>query len=81
MSIQGDDEGLVEVFVKGIIFTLGAAAAGVILRKVFRQQPEVVVVAVAADELGIGEDEGGLDDAGDEDELDDAGDEVEEDNG
>lgn len=78
MSTQGDDEGLVDVFVKGIVFTLGAAAAGLILRKVFRQQPEVVVVAVAADELGVGEDgEGG----GDEDELDEDvdGDEAEED--
>ena len=59
MSTQGDDEGLVDVFVKGVVFTLGAAAAGVILRKVFRQQPEVVVVAVAAEELGGDEDDGG----------------------
>lgn len=69
MSTQGDDEGLVEVFVKGIVFTLGAAAAGLILRKVFRQEPEVVVVAVAADELG-GDGEVELDE--DDDELDEA---------
>lgn len=78
MTTQGDDEGLVDVFVKGIVFTLGAAAAGLILRRVFRQQPEVVVVAVAADELGVGEDG---EDRGDEDELDEDGDEAEEDDG
>lgn len=75
MSTQGDDEGLVEVFVKGIVFTLGAAAAGLILRKVFRQEPEVVVVAVAADELGVGEyGEGELDEDDDgEDRNDEEG--------
>lgn len=72
MSPQGDDEGLVEEFVKGVVFTLGAAAAGLVLRRVFRQEPEVLVVAVAADELGVGEDDedGGDEGGGDEDELD-----------
>lgn len=77
MSPQGDDEGLVGEFVKGVVFTLGAAAAGLVLRRVFRQEPEVLVVAVAADELGVGE---GGEGGGDEDERDEDedGDEAEE---
>ncbi|MCX4239166.1 hypothetical protein [Paraliomyxa miuraensis] len=74
MSTQDDGEGLAEVFVKGIVFTFGAALAGLILRRVFRQKPEVVVVAVSADELarageldGDGEVEVDLDDLGEED--------------
>ena len=51
MSAQGSGEGLAEVFVKGAVFTLGAAAAGLVLRRVFRREPEVLVVAVAPGEL------------------------------
>lgn len=78
MSTQGDGEGLAAVFVKGAVFTLGAAVAGLVLRRVFRQEPEVVVVAVSADELrragGLDEDD---EDSGDasEVELDDLGEE------
>ena len=51
MSTQSDGEGLVETFVRGAVFTLGAAAAGLVLRRVFRREPEVIVVAVAEDDL------------------------------
>lgn len=52
MSTQSSGEGLAETFVRGAVFTLGAAAAGLVLRRVFRREPEVIVVAVTEDELG-----------------------------
>ncbi|MCX4244221.1 hypothetical protein [Paraliomyxa miuraensis] len=80
MSTQDDGEGLAAVFVKGVVFTLGAAAAGLLLRRVFGKEPEVVVVAVSADELAgagvAGGEAGELDDDDEiEVELDDLGEE------
>ncbi|MCX4240191.1 hypothetical protein [Paraliomyxa miuraensis] len=78
MSTQDDGEGLAEVFVKGVVFTFGAALAGLLLRKVFHQKPEVVVVAVSADELERAAEDGaevGELDGVDVAELDDLGEE------
>ena len=51
MSTQDSGEGLAEVFVRGAVFTIGAAVAGLLLRRFVPRGPEVVVVAVSQDDL------------------------------
>lgn len=53
MSKEDGGEGLAEIFVKGVVFTLGAAAAGVVLRRFGREREPEIVVVVAGLEDGV----------------------------
>ena len=48
MKAEGDDGGLVEIFVKGAMFSFGALVAQLLLRRWTDRDPQVVVLEVPA---------------------------------
>ncbi|MCH9686031.1 MAG: hypothetical protein K0V04_31640 [Deltaproteobacteria bacterium] len=50
MSTATTDEGVVGRLLNGIVFGLGATAAGLVLHRLFGREPEVVVVLASDDD-------------------------------
>ncbi|MCH9685886.1 MAG: hypothetical protein K0V04_30915 [Deltaproteobacteria bacterium] len=57
MSTSSNDEGFVDRLLSGAVFGLGAAAAGLVLHRLFGREPELVVV-LSTDDDDSGSDDG-----------------------